>query len=80
MIDVCDALRIELAEARAEIARLKADLDIAESRKSAVIQRLSGFARDCRDNWDCDADAHNHGTRCRSCEAQRVLTPGEGCE
>jgi len=70
----------EAAKARqaAEIQRLRADLGIAESRKSDVIQRLSTFARECRDNWDCDTDAHTHGTLCRACEAVRVLTHGEG--
>ena len=58
----------------AEVTRLRADLEIAESRKSDMIQRLSDFARDCRDNWDCDPDAHTHGTLCRACEAGRVLT------
>jgi len=61
----------------AEVQRLWADLEIAESHKSDVIQRLSTFARECRDNWDCDTDAHTHGTLCRACEAVRVLTHGE---
>lgn len=61
----------------AEVQRLRADLEIAESRKSNVIQRLSAFARECRDNWDCDADAHTHETLCRACEAGRVLTYAE---
>jgi hypothetical protein len=62
----------------AEVQRIRADLEIAESRKSDVIQRLSTFARECRNNWDCDTDAHAHGTLCRVCEAARVLTHGEG--
>jgi hypothetical protein len=34
---------------------------------------LVEFARDCRDNWDCDEDAHRHGTTCRKCAAAEVL-------
>lgn len=33
---------------------------------------LKAFARECRDNWDCDADAHTYSTLCRACEAARL--------
>lgn len=36
---------------------------------------LQEFARDIRDNWDCDEDAHRYGTRCRCCEAEKILGP-----
>ena len=43
---------------------------------------LEDFVRDCRDNWDCDADAHRHGhsSQCRKCEAENLLKkhPPEG--
>lgn len=41
---------------------LKAKLDI-----------LKNFAKDCRDGFDCDSDAHKYHTTCRSCEAKRIL-------
>ncbi len=34
---------------------------------------LYEFARDCRDNWDCDGDGHRYGTGCRKCAARDVL-------
>ena len=34
---------------------------------------LEEFARDCRDNYDCDSDSHKYDTRCRACEAAKVL-------
>lgn len=44
----------------------------------ASAEAAIAFAGECRDNWDCDADAHTHGTLCRVCEAARVLTHVEG--
>ena len=41
--------------------------------KNEEIESLQEFVRDCRDNWDCDEDAHKHGTPCRSCEAKKLL-------
>jgi chromosome segregation ATPase len=35
--------------------------------------RLLGFVRDIAKNYDCDQDAHRHGTSCRCCEAQKLL-------
>lgn len=40
------------------------------------IAELEAFVRDCRDNWDCDEDAHHHGTTCRACSAG-LLIPAE---
>lgn len=48
------------AEARTEY---RVELD-------AYIRTLRNF----RDNWDCDEDAHAHGTTCRACEAADVLS------
>ena len=31
------------------------------------------FLKDIRDNYDCDEDAHTYGTRCRCCEAEKLL-------
>lgn len=39
---------------------------------------LRSFARDLRDNHDCDPDAHRHGTPCYVCEAGRLLARIEG--
>lgn len=35
--------------------------------------KLSAFVVDCRDNWDCDTDAHKHNTTCRKCEANKLI-------
>lgn len=50
----------------------------ARNHWSAVLdelEELRAFARDIRDNYDCDDDAHRHGTTCRACEAEKVLDP-----
>ena len=39
------------------------------------INILRSFVQDCKVNWDCDSDAHKYGTRCRACEAEKLLTP-----
>jgi hypothetical protein len=54
-----------------------ADCD-ANARLIITAPELYNFARDCRDNWDCDADAHRHGTTCRRCEAEKVLAKATG--
>jgi len=38
---------------------------------------LEEFVRDCRDNWDCDEDAHTHNTLCRVCEAEKLVGKSE---
>jgi hypothetical protein len=45
----------------------------ANARLIALSPALYDFARDLRDNYDCDSDAHRHGTSCRTCEAARLL-------
>ncbi len=40
---------------------------------SKRLETLEEFARDVRDNYDCDSDAHKYGTRCRCCEAAKLL-------
>lgn len=37
------------------------------------IEALKELARDIRDNWDHDDDAHRYGTSCRVCMATEVL-------
>ena len=41
------------------------------------VDELEEFVMDCRDNWDCDEDAHTHGTRCRVCEAEKLVRKSE---
>lgn len=50
---------------------------IAAQRRLA---ELEDFARDCRDNWDCDEDAHRLDTRCRACAAGKLLPASVGGE
>jgi hypothetical protein len=38
------------------------------------VKKLEDFARDIRDNYDCDEDAHKYGTTCRSCKAKEMLS------
>ena len=60
------------------ILRLVHAFEDAE-RKGAIrelaekVRRLEDFAYSCRDDFDCDSDAHRHGTMCRACRAAEVL-------
>lgn len=54
---------------RTDCETYKALYDDAEAEN----ERLRKFVRDCRDNWDCDADAHRYGTPCRGCNAAILL-------
>lgn len=45
-----------------------------EYRKRRVLET---FAKDIRDGYDCDEDAHKYGTPCRCCEASKLLDPPE---
>ena len=38
------------------------------------INELEYFVRDVATNYDCDSDAHRYGTRCRQCEANKLLS------
>jgi hypothetical protein len=44
----------------------------------AAAPELLVFACDIRDNWDCDVDAHEHGTPCRCCAAEALIRRIEG--
>ena len=61
-----------------QILRLVHAFEDAE-RKGAIrelaekVRRLEGLAYSCRDDFDCDSDAHRHGTMCRACRAAEVL-------
>jgi hypothetical protein len=46
---------------------------IVNDELATLAPELYEFARDCRDNWDCDADAHRYCTLCRACEAERIV-------
>lgn len=52
-----------------EGCRIGARLDLMFAERD----RLYHFARDCRDNWDCDSDAHKYRTLCRACEAKAAM-------
>lgn len=53
--------------------RATASLSAEVTRLSAKVEELEGTLRDFRDNWDCDEDAHTHGTRCRACAAAQAI-------
>lgn len=76
--NVCIAYNDKLLEQITQLQTvLKANIaraDAAEAQFAAV----RGFVRDCRDNWDCDKDAHKYNTPCRSCEARAILAATQG--
>lgn len=37
------------------------------------VRRLEWFVLDCRDNFDCDHDAHRYKTTCRTCAAAALM-------
>lgn len=38
-----------------------------------LLKEILFFLKDVANNYDCDEDAHKYNTRCRSCEAQKLL-------
>jgi len=52
-----------------ELGCVKEQLAAAQAR----IAELEAFARDIRDNFDCDSDAHYYETPCRYCMATQLL-------
>lgn len=42
--------------------------------------RMESFVKSCRDDFDCDADAHRYGTMCRSCAARDALLSNNSAE
>lgn len=35
--------------------------------------KAGDFLRTCRDDFDCDSDAHRYNTFCRVCEAEKII-------
>jgi hypothetical protein len=54
---------------QSELCRVNAQLTAAQAR----IAELEAFARDIRDNSDCDSDAHYYETPCLYCMATQLL-------
>ncbi len=46
-------------------------------RYEETCRKLEKFVRSVERDWDCDEDAHKHGTSCRVCEAKEVLGESE---
>ncbi len=75
------ALLAERDALRASDAAVRAALGARDGEETAEAgRRVSGerdaareFARTCRDDFDCDDDAHRYGTFCRVCRASAVL-------
>lgn len=59
---------LRLVHAFADEGRKNAIRDLADR-----VRRLEDFAYSCRDDFDCDNDAHRHGTMCRACAAEKIL-------
>lgn len=59
-----------VAHARADIPWLLDRLAAAERERDAA----RDFLRDVATNYDHDSDAHKYGTRCRVCEAEKLLS------
>ena len=36
-------------------------------------KELEAFVINCRDDFDCDEDAHKYGTTCRACSAKKLI-------
>lgn len=60
---------LDVLELAWEIVKMRGALRAATKRA----ERAEDFARECRDNFDCDPDAHRYGTMCRACDAADVL-------
>lgn len=66
----------ELQSLRNEVARLRQENGDLGEKLGAALHRLAAleeFAETCRDDFDCDQDAHRHNTICRACTAQSLV-------
>ncbi len=41
------------------------------------VRRLEWFVKECRDDFDCDHDAHRYKTTCRACAAAALMPNDE---
>ena len=49
------------------------DRQDAVKKLAEKVRALERFVRECRDDFDCDSDAHRHKTTCRACAAATLL-------
>jgi len=42
------------------------------------VRRLEWFVKECRDDFDCDHDAHQYKTTCRACAAAALMPNAAG--
>lgn len=56
-------------------AKMAREAERRAERAEARAKRAEDFVRNCRDNFDCDDDAHRYSTTCRACDAGKVLAP-----
>lgn len=71
-----DQLRARLEEFSGKVMTQGAHIAAVEDERDALrarVAELEAFARDVRDNWDCDSDGHRYDTGCRCCKAGKVL-------
>ena len=77
MSELDDLLSLHKADDRMITHReLHKIANLARTEVGRLINRLmliEEFVRNIRDNYDCDGDAHRHGTSCRCCEATAIL-------
>ena len=48
-------------------------------RIAARVKKLEQFVNECRDDFDCDQDAHRYGTTCRACAAAELMPNDKLC-
>jgi hypothetical protein len=79
--EMIESLQRQLKEERAKKRPVSQDeLEserAANARLTEELEKFQDFARDIRDNYDCDNDAHRYNTRCRCCEAEKLIGPKE---
>jgi hypothetical protein len=68
-----DKTRKRLESRERELERIRSNNYKDRVEETVGLTKLKEFAKSIRDNWDCDADAHRHGTPCRCCEAEELL-------
>ena len=60
-----------------EKAKWRKEAQISDPNIEFKLKAYESFIKDCRDNFDCDEDAHKYGTMCRSCAAAKLIPNGQ---
>ena len=78
---VCDTCGHAVSVDQVDLPKLSEEVDMLDivwsdddiAKLTAERDKVVGLLKNFRDDYDCDLDAHTHGTECRCCAAAKML-------